>query len=75
MTDPDLIGIFIEPLERLGVPYVVDGGVASVIYGDRRFARDIDIVLRLRAGEIAGLVAAPPARTSMYGRSRCCRMR
>ncbi len=37
---------------------MVTGGVASVIYGDPRFTRDIDIVLRLRTQEIVGLVAA-----------------
>ena len=51
MTTPDLVGLFIEPLERLQVPYMITGGVASVIYGDPRFTRDIDVVLVLgRAG-------------------------
>jgi len=44
---PDLIGLFIAPLENVGIPYVITGGVASVIYGDPRFTRDIDLVLDL----------------------------
>jgi hypothetical protein len=34
VTDPDLIGLFVEPLEAIGVSYMITGGVASVIYGD-----------------------------------------
>lgn len=58
MTDPDLVGLFIEPLETLGLWYMITGGVASVIYGDPRFTRDIDIVLELPESEIDGLVEA-----------------
>ncbi|HUF50534.1 MAG TPA: hypothetical protein VMN60_06865 [Longimicrobiales bacterium] len=47
MTDPDLVRLFIEPLEGLDLVYMITGGVASVIYGDPRFTRDIDIVLEL----------------------------
>ena len=32
--------------------YMVTGGVASVIYGDPRFTRDIDIVLSLRGSDV-----------------------
>jgi len=58
VTDPDLIGLFIRPLERLAIPYMVTGGVASVIYGDPRFTRDVDVVLGLTAGRIDALIAA-----------------
>ena len=47
MAAPDLVGVFVRPLEALGIPYMVTGGVAAVIYGDPRFTRDIDIVLWL----------------------------
>lgn len=47
MTAPDLIGLFIAPLETEEIPYLITGGVASVIYGDPRFTRDIDLVLDL----------------------------
>lgn len=58
MTAPDLIGLFIEPLEGTQIPYMITGGVASVIYGDPRFTRDIDIVLDLSADSIAELTRA-----------------
>lgn len=53
---PDLIGLFIHPLERAGVAYMITGGVAAVIYGDPRFTRDVDVVLELGAAEIPALV-------------------
>jgi hypothetical protein len=28
VTEPDLIGLFVEPLEAIGVAYVITGGVA-----------------------------------------------
>jgi hypothetical protein len=49
VTDPDLIRLFIEPLEQLGIRYMITGGVASVVYGEPRFTRDIDLVLELDA--------------------------
>lgn len=48
MNLPDLVGLFIRPLEALEIPYMITGGVASVIFGDPRFTRDIDIVLQLK---------------------------
>ncbi|MEX1258579.1 MAG: nucleotidyl transferase AbiEii/AbiGii toxin family protein [Gemmatimonadota bacterium] len=58
MTDPDLIALFIGPLEETEIPYMVTGGVAAVIYGDPRFTRDIDIVLELRPVDTRRLAAA-----------------
>ena len=58
MTEPDLVGLFVAPLETLGVDYMITGGVASVIYGDLRFTRDIDLVLELREGDAGGLLDA-----------------
>lgn len=57
VTAPDLIGLFIEPLERTGIRYMITGGVASVIYGDPRFTRDIDVVLELQGLDISALAA------------------
>lgn len=58
MTTPDLVGLFIGPLERIGIPYMITGGVASVIYGDPRFTRDIDLVLVLDHAGVRYLRAA-----------------
>lgn len=52
MTDPDLIRLFVGPLESLGLSYMITGGVASVVYGDPRFTRDVDLVLELPANAV-----------------------
>jgi hypothetical protein len=36
---PDLIDLFVRPLDAVGIPYTVTGGVASVVYGEPRFTR------------------------------------
>lgn len=54
----DLIRLFVAPLEAAGVPYMVTGGVAAVIYGDPRFTRDVDIVLDLAPTEASALLAS-----------------
>jgi len=58
VSDPDLIRLFVEPLEAIGVSYMITGGVASVIYGDPRFTRDVDIVMELHGSKIAALESA-----------------
>ena len=58
MSDPDLIGLFVEPLDAIGVSYMITGGVASVIYGDPRFTRDVDLVMQLGPADISSLVSA-----------------
>lgn len=50
MTDASLISLFVRPLNRLRIPYLVTGGVASVVYGEPRLTRDIDLVIQLRRG-------------------------
>lgn len=47
MNDASLISLFIRPLNQLHIPYMVTGGVASVIYGEPRLTRDIDLVIEL----------------------------
>jgi hypothetical protein len=48
MTGASLITLFVRPLNQLRIPYMVTGGVASVVYGEPRFTRDIDLVIALR---------------------------
>lgn len=52
MTEPDLVRLFVVPLERAGITYMVTGGVASVVYGDPRFTRDVDLIVDLDAGSV-----------------------
>ena len=58
MSEPDLVGLFVAPLQRLGLDYMVTGGVAAVAYGDPRFTRDVDIVLALARAEVGSFAEA-----------------
>lgn len=51
MTEASLISLFVRPLNQLRIPYMVTGGVASVVYGEPRFTRDIDLVIALQPGD------------------------
>jgi hypothetical protein len=55
-----LLNPFLEPLERLGLPYCVTGSVAASVYGEPRLTADIDVVLLLQVGDITALRAAFP---------------
>jgi hypothetical protein len=52
MPGHDFILIFVEPLNRLGIDYMVTGAVASIFYGKPRLTHDIDIVMILKPGDI-----------------------
>jgi len=61
MQAPDLIRLFVVPLNALDVPYMVTGAVAAVVYGEPRFTRDLDLVLSLEPADAARFAAAFPA--------------
>jgi len=44
---PSLIGLFVAPLNRAGIEYMVTGGLAAVVYGHPRLTLDIDLVIRM----------------------------
>ena len=45
MAEPSLVDRFVRPLVVSKIPFFVTGGVATILYGDPRFTRDIDLVL------------------------------
>ncbi len=47
-----------ETLERLGVPYLVGGSLASSLHGTPRATQDVDLVAELRLHHVSALVAA-----------------
>ena len=57
---PDLLEPFVSRLERLGVPYMVTGSTAGVLYGEPRMTHDVDIVIALRTADVEAFVAAFP---------------
>lgn len=60
MPEPDLIELFVRPLNELGVRYLVSGSVAAMLYGEPRLTHDVDLVVFLRAEHIARLPQAYP---------------
>lgn len=61
MEQPELLQRAVETLERLQIPYLVCGSVASGAFGEPRMTRDIDIVIELRFGNVSALFEAFPA--------------
>ncbi len=47
MDAPGWIDVFIRRLEALGLPYMVTGSVASMVYGEPRLTLDVDLVVEL----------------------------
>ena len=61
MPEPDLIELFAQPLNDLGVRYLVSGSVAAMLYGEPRVTHDIDFVVFLRSSDVARLAAIYPS--------------
>ena len=60
MREPNLFLVFVSPLNRGEVPYMVTGSVASIAYGEPRLVRGIDLVVQLEVGGVAGFIALYP---------------
>jgi hypothetical protein len=60
MEQTDLLRLVVTVLERLHVPYLVTGSIATIYYGEPRFTNDIDIVLRLPLARVAEFCRAFP---------------
>jgi hypothetical protein len=61
MSLVELFRRFAHPLNELAIPYMATGAVAAIVYGEPRLTLDLDLVLALSAGNVAGFAAAFPA--------------
>jgi hypothetical protein len=61
MPESDLIQLFAQPLNDVGIRYLVSGSVASTLYGEPRVTHDIDFVVFLRPADIPKLSRVYPA--------------
>ena len=57
----ELLAQIVETFERLRIPYLVTGSVASMAYGEPRLTNDIDLVAGIRDQHVAGLLATFPS--------------
>jgi hypothetical protein len=60
MFETDLLLLFIRPLNELGLPYVVTGSVAGVLYGEPRVTHDVDLVLAMPGKDVERVSQAFP---------------
>jgi len=60
MAAPGWIELFVARLEILGLPYMVTGSVASMVYGEPRLTLDVDLVIELDAEHASHFLAAFP---------------
>ena len=57
MDRPELLDLFVSPLNDLGLTYMVTGAVAAIIYGEPRLTRDLDVVVALGPDDARRLAA------------------
>lgn len=60
MAAPGWIELFVSRLEALGLPYMVTGSTASMIYGEPRLTLDVDLVVDLPVERAAEFLSAFP---------------
>jgi len=58
--EPDLFSVFVRPLHRAGLRYMITGSIASMHYGEPRFTMDVDLVVHLDEPEIHLLATTFP---------------
>jgi hypothetical protein len=58
MPEPEIFLLFIKPLNRLQVIYMITGATAAIVYGAPRLTNDLDLVLRLSVNQIGQFRAA-----------------
>jgi hypothetical protein len=61
MPEPELSLLFVRPLNRLGVRYIVSGSVAAILYGEPRLTHNVDFVVFLRNEDVGRLRQVFPA--------------
>src|SRR5205823_13190099 len=60
MGPSELLRRLAEVLERLPIPYLVTGSMATIAYGEPRFTNDIDVVVALRLDQVDAFCTSFP---------------
>jgi hypothetical protein len=58
MPRVDLISLFAVPLGRAGLPYMVTGATAAILYGQPRTTNDLDVVIGMKTADLPRLRTA-----------------
>lgn len=57
MTQYEIFGYIIDVLNRLRIPYMIVGAIASIIYGKPRLTYDMDIVIDINEQNVADFLS------------------
>lgn len=49
LSESEPLWLFIGPLNSVGIPYMITGATAAILYGAPRMTNDLDLVLQLNA--------------------------
>jgi hypothetical protein len=60
VREPDLLSLFVHPLEKAGIRYLVAGSVGAMHYSEPRLTLDVDIPILITPKEISVLLALFP---------------
>ena len=58
MSLDEILKLIIDNLDKLGIPYMLAGSLASAAYGPPRSTHDVDIVVDLRREHVKGFMEA-----------------
>lgn len=58
MPAPIELGYFADRLDQAGIPYMITGATAAILYGQPRVTNDVDVVISLNDAGRAALLAA-----------------
>jgi hypothetical protein len=61
MPEPELFLLFVRPLNRADIRYMVTGSVAAIFYGEPRLTHDVDVVAFLNEADIRRLAEIFPS--------------
>lgn len=61
MEQDELLRRVVHTLENLGIPYLITGSIATILYGEPRFTNHIDVVVQLTPDHTEALIEAFPA--------------
>jgi hypothetical protein len=53
IPEPSLFLLFTRRLRQLGVPYMVSGSTAAIVYGEPRLTNDVDLIVVLERSQVA----------------------
>jgi hypothetical protein len=60
LDQTELLQLVADVFERRGIVYAITGSHASMAYGEHRFTNDIDVIAKIEAEQLDGLIAEFP---------------